>query len=263
MTYRARNIVLAVALAVVAALLTGFYVTNYKRTVQHGEHRVSVYVAAKDIPAGTSGADVASGGYLQKESVPRRARVPGAITQPNQIDKYVAKDTVYSGEQVSTRRFTSKENAGVRAQLKGPDRAIEVMGTGTQMLAGTLKPGDHVDLVGYFGGSDGTAPDFSRIVLRDLLVLQAPDGGGASGKLDPTQQTAKVMLRVTDTQVQKFWYTVNVAKSENSGLGWTLELRPVVQPTDSSEVLESIKTIFRDGVSRYQLNRVRSEGGLR
>ena len=62
MTYRVRNIGIAVALAVVAALLTTFYVTNYKRNVQQSEEKVAVYVAARDIPLGTSGSDVASGG---------------------------------------------------------------------------------------------------------------------------------------------------------------------------------------------------------
>ena len=33
MTYRLRNIVLAVGLAALAALLTSFYVANYKKTV--------------------------------------------------------------------------------------------------------------------------------------------------------------------------------------------------------------------------------------
>ena len=47
MTYRIRNIGIAVALAIVAALLTTFYVTNYKRTVQQGEDMVPVYVAAQ------------------------------------------------------------------------------------------------------------------------------------------------------------------------------------------------------------------------
>src|SRR6476620_6257494 len=51
MTYRLRNIGIAIALAVVAALLTTFYVTNYKRSVQHGESKVPVYVASRDIPA--------------------------------------------------------------------------------------------------------------------------------------------------------------------------------------------------------------------
>jgi pilus assembly protein CpaB len=254
MTYRARNIVLAVALAVVAALLTGFYVTNYKRTVQHGEHRVSVYVAAKDIPAGTSGADVASGGYLKKVDIPKRAVVPGSISKPSDIANSVAADTVYAGEQVSTRRFTSSRNGGIRAQLKGPQRAIDVTGNATQLLAGTLKVGDHVDLVGNFKLSDQNAAAFSRIVLRDLLVLQAPSGAGTTGKLDPNQQNVTAMLRVTDTQVQKLWYTVN--NSDGKALGWSLELRPVVNPTDNPDVVEVLKTIFRDGLNAYQLHRV-------
>ena len=58
MNYRAKNIGIAVALAALAAILTSVYVVNYKRHVQHGEGKVTVLVAARDIPAGTSGADV-------------------------------------------------------------------------------------------------------------------------------------------------------------------------------------------------------------
>ncbi len=42
MTYRVRNIGIAVALAAVAALLTSFYVTSYKRHVQSGQDQVTV-----------------------------------------------------------------------------------------------------------------------------------------------------------------------------------------------------------------------------
>jgi len=48
MTYRVRNIFIAVGLAVVAALLTTFYVANYKRHVRQAETTVTVYVATKD-----------------------------------------------------------------------------------------------------------------------------------------------------------------------------------------------------------------------
>ena len=50
MTYRVRNIVIAVALALVAGLLSIFYVSNYKANVQHAEKTVTVYVAKNDIP---------------------------------------------------------------------------------------------------------------------------------------------------------------------------------------------------------------------
>ena len=55
MTYRTRNIAIAVGLALVAMLLTLVYVTSYRRSVQHAQATVNVYVAAHDIPAGTAG----------------------------------------------------------------------------------------------------------------------------------------------------------------------------------------------------------------
>ena len=79
MTYRLRNIGIAIVLAVVAALLTTFYVTNYKRSVQHSEGNVPVYVATHDIEIGTSGADVAQGGGLRVEQVPRRSVVLASL----------------------------------------------------------------------------------------------------------------------------------------------------------------------------------------
>src|SRR4029079_1768348 len=99
MNYRAKNIGIAVALAALAAVLTSVYVVNYKRHVQHGEGKVTVLVAARDIPAGTSGADVIDQHMLQKETVPRKAVVAGSISSPDQLSQYIATEDVYQGEQ--------------------------------------------------------------------------------------------------------------------------------------------------------------------
>ncbi|MBV8395126.1 MAG: hypothetical protein JO064_02545, partial [Actinobacteria bacterium] len=53
MTYRTRNIVIAVGLALVAMLITLFYVANYRRSVQSDQQTVKVFVAARDLPVGT------------------------------------------------------------------------------------------------------------------------------------------------------------------------------------------------------------------
>ena len=104
MNYRAKNIGIAVALAALAAILTSAYVVNYKRHVQRGEGKVTVLVAARDIPAGTSGADVVDQKMLKEQTVPRKAVVAGAISSPSQLAQYVATQDVFEGEQVSTRR---------------------------------------------------------------------------------------------------------------------------------------------------------------
>lgn len=249
MTYRIRNIGIAVALAVVAALLTTFYVTNYKRNVQQSEEKVPVYVAARDIALGTPGSDVAQRNMLRVEHLPRRSVVPGAISQPSQVEKLVAVEPIYAGEQISTRRFRTVQEQGIKAQLKGNLRALQVAGSEHQLLAGTLDEGDRVDVVGTWTFPENSDKHVARVVLRNLLVLQAPDTSRVSSKIgsNPDQPYA-AMLAMTDAQAEKFWWV-----HENGA--WTLELRPVTDAADSPERLETDKTVSLDGLSGRERRR--------
>jgi Flp pilus assembly protein CpaB len=248
MTYRARNLFAAIGLAVLAALLVGFYVTNYKRSVQHSQQNVSVWVAARDIPEGTSGTDVISGGYLRQEQVLRQSVVPGAISSDKQIERLVAAQPTYAGEQVSLTRFSDVAVQGIRGVLRGPLRAVQVSGDSDQTLAGTLRTGDHIDVVANVKVGDASnGQSISRIVLRNLRVLRASGDVTQGVHLSsPSQGGAAVLLAVTDTQVQKLFYVI---KNDD----WTFELRPVVKATDSPETVETQNTIVDDGLSSRQL----------
>jgi Flp pilus assembly protein CpaB len=256
MNYRVKNIGIAVALAALAAILTSVYVVNYKRHVQHGEDSVTVLVAARDIPAGTIGADIIDQKMLQKETVPRKAVVAGAISSPDQLSQYIATQDVYEGEQVSTRRFAPPREQGIRAQIKGTQRAYELEGDAHQLLAGTLKVGDHVDVVGTWetlppGASGNSAAQkitVSRVVVRDLLVLTAPDPGAGGAAVTSSQQTAFAQLRATDSQTQKIiWIQKN---SVDNGAGWHLALRPPNGSLDSSNTVQDDHMMQFDGPGR-------------
>lgn len=240
MTYRIRNIVVAVGLALVAMMLTLFYVTNYKRSVQKDASSVQVYVAAKDVPVGTAGSDLVKQHALKAQSVQRRDVVPGAISSPDQISNLVLSSALYAGEQVTLRRFTDAAAQGIRSQLKGTMRAIEIPGDPQQLLVGTLEAGDHVDVVANLRTDSDTSAAATRIVLRDLTVLTAPTDSALS-KVSSTQSGgASVILAVTDTQVQRLFYVLRNAD-------WTLELRPVVNAADSKERVETLDSILREG----------------
>jgi Flp pilus assembly protein CpaB len=242
MTYRIRNIGIAVALAIVAALLTTFYVTNYKRTVQHGEQKVPVYVASHDIALGTAGSAVADGSALRVEHVPRRSVVPGAISQPSQIDNLVAVEPIYAGEQISTRRFRTAQEQGILAQLKGNQRGMQVPGTQSQLLGGTLKAGDRVDVVGTWLMPETSQNHVSRVFLRDLLVLEAPDTTRTEGKIGTNpNEPFNAIIAMSDAQSEKFWW---VAKNGE----WTLQLRPATDAADSPEGIETSRTVATDGL---------------
>ncbi len=247
MTYRVKNIGIAVALAALAAILTSVYVVNYKRHVQHGEGKVTVLVAARDIPAGTSGADIIDQKMLQEQTVSRKSVVAGAISSPDQLAQYVATQDVYQGEQVSTRRFAPPKEQGIRAQIKGTQRAYELAGDARQLLAGTLKDGDHIDVVGEWsykirGQQNGEDHHVSRVVLRNLLVLRAPLGT-SNDKIAAPSGAESVQLRLTDSQAQKlFWVETNGE--------WHLTLRPAVNSLDSSNTVQEVDTMFFDGPGR-------------
>jgi len=257
MNYRVKNIGIAVALAALAAILTSVYVINYKRHVQHGEGKVTVLVAARDIPAGTSGADVIDQHMLKQQTVPRKAVVAGAISSPDQLSQYIATADVYQGEQVTTRRFSPPQEQGIRAQIKGTQRAYQLEGDQHQLLAGTLKAGDHVDVIGTWDASSGggaavgnTGNLVSRDVVQNLLVLTAPaapaSGGGAA--LAGSQDTAYVQLRATDFQTTKIlWLQKN---SADQGKGWHLALRPPSGSLDSPNLVNDARTLLFPGPGR-------------
>jgi Flp pilus assembly protein CpaB len=247
MNYRAKNIGIAIALAALAAILTSVYVVNYKRHVQNGEGKVTVLVAARDIPAGTSGADVVDQKMLKEQTVPRKAVVAGAISSPDQLAQYVATQDVYEGEQVSSRRFAPPAEQGVRSQIKGTQRAYELAGDSNQLLAGTLKEGDHVDVVGNWAikvnGGSGNDHHVTRVVLRNILVMRAPVGTGSSGSVTGGDKSENLQLRVTDIQAQKlFWI-------EKNG-DWHLTLRPPANSLDSGNTIQEVDTMFFDGPGR-------------
>ena len=261
MAYRARNIMIAVALAAVAALLTSFYVTSYKRHVQRGEDHVTVLVAKKNLTEGMTGAEAS--GLLAPMEVPRRSVVPGAVSSSDQLAGLVATQQTLEGEQVTVRRFSPVSEKGVRGDLKGNLRAFQVRGDSDQTLAGTLHDGDRIDVVAtfkYHKAGEGSGETFfaSRVVLRDLKVLKAPNGPPVGTKLTSgLQNNYSVMLAVTDQQAQKLLFTLTQTGGAGSGngAGWSFQLRPLVHSADSAESVTTLDTVLRDGLGEPQLRR--------
>jgi len=147
---------------------------------------------------------------------------------------------------VSTRRFRTAAEQGIRAQLKGNLRALQLAGDDHQLLNGTLKDGDRVDVVASIQLGGQLQKSATRVVLRDLLVLKAPETTRIGGKLGSNpNEPFSVMLAVTDSQAQKLFYVTENGK-------WTLELRPVSDAADSPESVDTAATVLGDGLRTGQ-----------
>jgi pilus assembly protein CpaB len=254
MTYRIKNVGLAVALALVAGLMVTFYVSNYKKNVQAEEETIKVWVATQDIPEGTTGEKVVGSGLLEQQEIARKNVAPGAVSTPDQLEGTVATQAVYAGEQLSVLRFQPAEQRGVRAQLSGPLRAVQLPGDKNQLLAGVVKEGDHVDVIGNWKYPESGQEHITRVVLRDILVLKGAETNVSTGpEIASPQGSLSVLLALTDSQSQKLFF---VAKNGD----WSLALRPPEDATDSPEGLETAATLLADGLTPNQLRQFRIEG---
>ncbi len=247
MTYRARNTAIAGALAALAVLLTMVYVQNVRDDAQQGSSLVKVMVAVRDIVAGTPGSEAS----LQPREVPRKSVVPGAVSSKAAVTGLVATDQIYAGEQITTNRFAPLAEQGIVGELKGNQRAIQVPGDEDQLLAGTLRTDDRVDVVGNIKYRQGDIQRAtSRVVLRDIRVLQAPDEPSSDSSIGSSAGFSAI-LALTDSQAQKlFWVMQNG--------DWSLQLRPKSRPKDSPESVETLESMLTDGLQPSGAEQVRN-----
>jgi Flp pilus assembly protein CpaB len=253
MTYRLRNIGLALALAAVAVLLVFYYVAQERGRLQDDQELVPVWVAAKNIPSGASGSELESGGYIEEKEIERVALSSSALLDPDDVSGKVVVNPIYKGEQVNVLRFKSQAEKGIRAQLSGNLRAVQLPGDEHQLLAGTLQAGDKVDVVGTWNVPENETHHVSRVVLRDILVLEAAKQDDTKSKISEgaKQGGLSVKLALTDAQEAKLlWIASNGV--------FTLVLRPPTDPADSPEGAENYQTLLADGLKADQVARLYS-----
>jgi len=212
-----------------------------------------VYVAKRDVPQGTSGAEMIKRHLMVTSDVTARTVVPGYVSSPDQVASLLTTQTIFAGEQVTLRRFASHAQQGIRSQLHGPLRALSLPGTNDQLLAGILKDGDHVDVMANLK-TGGCATCFAvRVVARNLLVLHAPSTGPDPSKVGTGNSS--VVLAVSDRREgQKVFFAVQNAA------GWTLQLRPVANATDTPYDIESGVSVLRDNVTPANLSHFAGSG---
>jgi Flp pilus assembly protein CpaB len=254
MTYRLRNIILAVVLAVLAAFLTALYVANYQSRLEKGQEKVKVYVAKTDIPPGTPTSSL-EGKIEQKEILDKNV-VPVAVLDLKSMEGQSTSQWIYGGEQLSARRFNSTGRSGIHGELKGNQRAMALNGKANQLLAGIVKTGDHVDILANF--KIGSDINVARVLLRDVPVLKAPQSGSIDSKIASAAEDGAytIVLKLTDSQAHKLF----LVSAGNEDHEWWLDLRAPADATDSPEGLTTIPSAVRDGLPANQLGRANQLG---
>jgi Flp pilus assembly protein CpaB len=241
-SYKTRNFLIAAALGLVAAAIALAYsASSHKSHAATATGTRTVLVATRDIPIGTSGAKLQGAGWVRVEKVASGDVASGAVTSPVQVATLVAVQPTYRGEQIVARRFGTTQQEGVVSVLHGALRVYELPGDAHQLLAGTLKNGNHVDVVGSVRLPEQNGNHYSKVVVHDLVVLNAPTK--PSGPTVSQDDSTSVDLIVSTAQAAElFWLEKNA--------DWSLLLRPGRDAIDGSTTAATAASILGDAHGR-------------
>jgi Flp pilus assembly protein CpaB len=221
-------VIVAAATAVLAGVVLLAFITQYRNSVKSGNATVSVLVANRLIPKGTSGDLVVSGQLFRPATTSEDQAKVGFVTDASALSGKIATRDIYPGQQITAADFLANADP-VRGQIKGNQRAIAIPIDAAHGLLGQVRTGDHVDVLAGFNatnGNTGQGRAILRTILQDILVLQSgsastsgPAGGGASN--------TSLLVRVTDKQASQ------LAFASDNGKIWFV-LRPTLGAKQSA-----------------------------
>jgi len=207
-----------------------------KRNVQHGQQDVGVLVAATNIPAGKrSGAAnrVRTHARAEDDSADC-ARSGRDFRAPTRSPVSSRHRMSWSGEQVTKVALRRRETSLASAQSsRGTLRAIQVAADPNQILAGTLRTGDHVDVRRQPEGGDVDRQQqhcalrpASSCATCSCCALPAPaDIKQADPQLDPALQRLCSPSR-TRRRRSCCSSSRTPIRMPHLTAGWALQLRP-------------------------------------
>jgi Flp pilus assembly protein CpaB len=228
---RQGTIVVGVAAAVLAAILLLVYLSHYRNSVKGSTEPVTVLVAKRLIPKGTSGSSIAQQNLFVVTTIPKGQVKLGAISDPAVLQGTVTAADIYPSQQLTSGDFTTRSVGALAVQLTGGWRAIGLPSLdAAHGLSPDIQAGDHVDVYAQLQSRLG-------LLLSNVLVLVSPTQATA-GSSAPVSGT--YIVRVPTAKAAKFAYA-----GENGKI-W-LVLRPANKAAQTPPVLEPNNNLFGGG----------------
>lgn len=226
MARRSLAVLFAVSLAVIGAVLVLVYARSADARALEGQRVVDVYVASKDIPAGTTAKNAVDRGWLRKESFAQKGIPDGALTDvAGPVALQVATTDIAAGEIVLARRFGDQRLGKAAVTVPEGLVAVTVQLSDPARIGPFLTPGSKIAVYDSYNARDGktaaSGPDgdklsqdkqalhVTRVLLPSVEVLGVGDTT-VSGSLSSSDQagadkvpTALVTVAVAPGDAQR------------------------------------------------------------
>ena len=231
-----RTVVVAVAVAVgvVASLLSYFFLNNAQQRAFHNAKMVSAYVITKPVPTALSGSSAVSGGYVEKKSVPAEFVPAAAVTKLSAIEDEQAVAPFSVGQVLTSTMFaTPTAVAGTfAASIPKGDVAVSVSVDQVHGVASLPVPGDKVDIMITVGSAE-------NYMLQNVPVLAIGQSTAQASTAPSTGTQSATTTSATTNTSGLFTFAVRpsdaarIALAEQQSMGIYLALVPPGNPVTS------------------------------
>ena len=164
-----KGIIIPAALAVLALLLTFQYIKQREEALGLRAEPVKVVVAKQNIPRLTRLDET----LVEVNEIPRQFVQPGALKSLKEVMRQVNTAPILKGEQVlGTKLAAFGAETGLAIKVPKGMRAVTVATNLVTGVAGLIKPGNFVDVLGTFEFGDMKKSDKKTFtVFQNVLVL--------------------------------------------------------------------------------------------
>lgn len=185
-----KAIAFALFFGCMAAMTTYLYIAQYRKVLHGNFVRQPVVVAKQNILANTQ----ISPSMVSIEFIPKRYIQPRAIPSVEGVEGFIATANIFSGEQILDTKLAKPNERAMSILIPRDKRAFTIAVNEVTGVAGLVRPGDRIDIIGTFQTTDKATKLVSRAeavtVLQNLEVLSvgrdyslesfAPRSGGRS-----------------------------------------------------------------------------------
>lgn len=209
-------LVVAVVLGVLSIVFIKVYVDKIKFQAEAAAQPVSVYAAARELPAGT----VVTAGDIAKIEVPSAALggfAGSECTDKTAIENWKLIAPMKQGQIFQVYHFRQAAGAGKKLQIPPTFRALTVPVNQTNGLAGMLRPGDKIDVVvtqefqfSPPGAPPGMAKErirATRTMLKNVMI-RATDASTEADTAYSDYQT--ITLALSPTDVNRMLHVIDI-----------------------------------------------------
>ncbi|NCC25003.1 MAG: Flp pilus assembly protein CpaB [Deltaproteobacteria bacterium] len=239
------GILIPAALALLAMLLTYQYIHQKERDLGFLAEPIPVLMVNQNVPRLTRLDQT----MLAVEQIPRRFVQPGALTDMADAVDQVTIVPMLQGEQVlGTKLVAYGAETGLAVKIPKGLRAVTLALTEQGAVAGLIKPGDFVDIIGTFEFGDFNKSDQrTYTLLQSVLVLAVDQNMGIES--EAARAVAQSAGNDRDRQALAKRAMAMAGKQDRPNVTLGLlpdQIQKVVLAQETGTIALSLRSMFED-----------------